>query len=731
MLKKYEVIHSWYTSYLPQILSLSCFVVLILVFSLLIDLLFKHWEKDQQITLDFIALQQADRLENDLNHSLSVAFLLGKYLEESPDGLDNITTANAKRFFDRVNTIESIQFAPSGIIEQVYPDTDRNRRAIGLNLLENDDVEKSVSRAINTGQLTLAGPVELVQGGYGIVARQPIYVEQNGRSSFWGFVSVLISIRNLINDQYLEQLNLHHITYRVTTGIDLPPSQQFVFGDENFVGDIHTEVEILLVDRPWRLEFYQDLPNQSMLLIIQWVIALLISGLSAGLVYKLISSPYKVAQQIDRYTAKLSNKANIDRLTGLMNREALKVELRKVLAQTRSQSTLAAIIYIGIDDFRRINDAFGNSVGDQVLVQTAELLQQVCSKQNKLGRVGGDEFVIVLLHQYSQAFIDKQLQHILKSLNHSMTINKQEIQFSTSAGVALIPQDGENENQLLQRANLAMAQAKRLGKNRFAFFQSDMEQQAKSILTIEMELTSAIRNNELVLFYQPIVDLAKDRAVGFEALIRWQHPSRGLIFPDAFIPVAEQSKLIVDVGYWVIESACQTLSQLPEPLYISINLSARQFVDVNLVDKIKAIVERYQIDPRRLTLEITETLLIENLDQVIASLHELRAFGTPISVDDFGTGHSSLNKLKIMPVDTLKIDRSFIMDLPANHEDRQLTEAILQIAQKLDLKVVAEGIETLQQRDFLAAHQCEFGQGYYFSKPIPLQQALDYLNAQT
>ena len=229
-----------------------------------------------------------------------------------------------------------------------------------------------------------------------------------------------------------------------------------------------------------------------------------------------------------------------------------------------------------------------------------------------------------------------------------------------------------------------------------------------------------------MLFYQPIVDLTTSKPIGFEALIRWQHPDKGLIFPDAFIPVAEQSNLITEIGYWVLEAACKALPNFPAHIHISINVSARQFMDPQLATRMKQIIYQYHATPNRITLEITETLLIENIEQVVNSLKNLRDFGLGISVDDFGTGHSSLSKLKLMPINTLKVDRAFIMDLPDNKEDRELTEAILVMAQKLRLKVVAEGVETLEQRDFLVKNQCNFGQGYFFSKPVPLDQALAY-----
>ncbi|MFO6425307.1 EAL domain-containing protein [Motilimonas sp. KMU-193] len=715
----------------PYIFALISVIVCALLSFFTIDALHHAWKNEQTSTLELIAEQQAELLSQSINQGLSTAILLGKHVEYSQGKLTNFEQ-HARYLQQQSSAITSLQLAPNGIISHVYPRAG-NEAVLGHNILQDDQRKQEAQQAILQQQLTLAGPFELIQGGQGIIGRYPVFIEQEGEAIFWGFSSVVLAINRLLDSKNLTSLDNHHIQFQLHTYRLVGEAQQQILGAAQLDGDISASSGLSINNNNWQLTLSQTLPEQQGLLIKMGLIALILSGVFTSFIYKIANAPYRMADDLANQTEQLSRLAYYDNLTGLKNRSLLQLELDKALTnlhahnQHNQDHQIAALVYLGVDDFKRLNDAFGNKVGDELLLETTLRLRQVCHDDHIITRAGGDEFAIILPPQSSIKAIEQWLQQLLQTLGQPMAIDHHQLQFSISAGVALLPQDGDCAEVLLQHANLAMTQAKQKGKRRFMFYNTSMEALVKSNISVELELNQALQRDELVLFYQPIVELSSGDPVGFEALIRWQHPDKGLIFPDAFIPVAEQSHLITEIGYWVLEAACKALPKFPPHVYISINVSARQFMDPQLSMRMKQIIHQYHTNPNRITLEITETLLIENIEQVVSSLKSLRDFGLGISVDDFGTGHSSLSKLKVMPINTLKVDRAFIMDLPDNKEDKELTEAILLMAQKLSLKVVAEGVETVQQQAFLLEHKCNFGQGYYFSKPVPLQQALTYI----
>ncbi|MCE2573590.1 bifunctional diguanylate cyclase/phosphodiesterase [Motilimonas eburnea] len=714
----------------PYLYAFISVIVCALLSYVTIDALHQAWKKEQTATLSLIAEQQAELLSQSINQGLNSAVLLGKHVEYSQGQLTHFEQ-HAHYLQQQNKAISSLQLAPIGIISHVYP-LAGNEAVIGHNILQHDQRKQEAQQAILKQQMTVAGPFNLIQGGLGIIGRYPVFIEQQGESVFWGFASVVLAVEPLLNGNNLTALDNHHIQFQLHTYRLVGEPHQQVLGAAQLNGDITASASLSLNDNHWQLTLSQALPEQQGLLIKMGLVAFLLTGVLTSFVYKQTNAPYRMAENVANQTQQLSRLAYYDNLTGLKNRSFLQLELGKALAnldrhnQHNQDHQIAALVYLGVDDFKRLNDAFGNKVGDELLLETTARLKQVCNEAHVITRAGGDEFAIILPPQSSIKAIELWLQQLLQTLGQPMAVDHHQLQFSISAGVALLPQDGDRAEVLIQHANLAMTQAKQKGKRRFMFYNASMEALVKSNISVELELNQALERDELVLFYQPIVELSSANPVGFEALIRWQHPSKGLIFPDAFIPVAEQSHLITEIGYWVLEAACKALPQFPPHVYISINVSARQFMDPQLSMRMKQIIHQYQTNPNRITLEITETLLIENIEQVVSSLKSLRDFGLGISVDDFGTGHSSLSKLKVMPINTLKVDRAFIMDLPDNKEDKELTEAILLMAQKLSLKVVAEGVETAEQQAFLLEHKCNFGQGYYFSKPVPLAQALAY-----
>lgn len=423
--------------------------------------------------------------------------------------------------------------------------------------------------------------------------------------------------------------------------------------------------------------------------------------------------------------------AYFDALTGLPNRRMLLDRLTHVLASARRTPQVGALLYIDLDRFKNINDARGHAAGDQLLVLVAQRLAGLMREEDTVARLGGDEFVILTtrLAQDHDAGARSAMViagKVREALEQPFTLDGQPYSASGSIGVTLLPREGQNADDVLREADTAMYRAKAAGRNRIAFFEVAMQREVEERLTLEHELAQAISANQLALHLQPQFNPA-GQTVGAEVLLRWHHPVHGQVPPSRFIPIAEETTLILHLGRWVLEQALHTQVRLQaagHQLPLSINVSPRQFHQPDFVQQISALIERTGADPTCLVLEVTEGLLIENLDSTIARMNEIAALGIRFSIDDFGTGYSSLAYLKRLPLYELKIDRSFIQDTPTDPSDTAIVQLILSMAQHLGLRVVAEGVETREQADFLAAKGCDAMQGYLYARPAPVDEWL-------
>lgn len=414
-----------------------------------------------------------------------------------------------------------------------------------------------------------------------------------------------------------------------------------------------------------------------------------------------------------------------DSLTGLPNRALFMERLGYVVESAkRHKAQLFAVLFIDLDRFKIINDSLGHTFGDQLLIGIASRLKACLRPTDTIARLGGDEFTILLEDIKDISDAVHIADRIQAQLKRHFDLGGQEVFTTASIGIALSARNYEQPEALLRDADIAMYRAKALGKARFEIFNLDMHTRAVAMLQLETDLRLAIEREEFQVYYQPIVSLKTGIITGFEALVRWQHPERGLIAPAEFIPLAEETGLIVPLGYWVLRQACHQIklwqTQYPSspPLTVSVNISGKQFSEPDLIPQIRQILQDTKLNPQSLRLEITESVLIENTESVVSILSQLKAMNIQLYMDDFGTGYSSLSYLHRFPIDTLKIDRSFISTMDIESKNLKIVQTIIMLAHNLDMDVIAEGIETEAQQAKLKNLGCEYGQGYFFSKPL-------------
>ncbi len=423
-----------------------------------------------------------------------------------------------------------------------------------------------------------------------------------------------------------------------------------------------------------------------------------------------------------------------DTLTGLPNRTLFKNLLEQEFSRARRTNSQVVVFFLDLDRFKDVNDTLGHSIGDRLLQVVAKRLKYCVRDTDAIARLGGDEFAVILIDVEDHDGVVRVARRILEEISKMIPLEQHELNVGVSIGIAIYPDDGDNFETLTKNTDAAMYRAKECGRNNYQFYTAQMNEIALYHMAMEKDLRLALERNEFTIYFQPKVDLATDCICGMEALVRWNHQQRGMVSPGEFIQVSEKSGLIVPLGYWILKTACATTRTWIEAGYtdlrVAVNLSGRQLQEKNLIQAVRDVLAATGLAPENLELEITESMLMDDLEHAIQVMNDLRRMGVFISIDDFGTGYSSLSYLKKFPIHALKIDQSFVRELKSASDDAAIVSAIISMGHNLGLKVIAEGVETGEQKKFLKTMKCDQYQGYYRSRPIPAEAFIELLEAE-
>ncbi|NRA60741.1 MAG: EAL domain-containing protein [Psychrobium sp.] len=598
---------------------------------------------------------------------------------------------------------------------------------LGLQLSSDCEIANSMQHAIDTGQIS-SSRFKSASGELGLRLIQPIY-QENGE--LFGFIAGVVMINTLVDslwnningsDNY--QLDIYHNQHQKEQLYHSQWRGDCTSSCDNKLFYLKLETSIPFANQLWYIEYSQRAVS-SRDLVLAYVgtglIILLVFGLSAYLMMSLNRINW-ANTLVEERTRSLKYQASHDKLTSLYNKQALTDAL--TFKTSDRDKRRFSVLFIDLDHFKKINDTMGHLVGDKLLQQVAKRLRQSARDNDDIFRFGGDEFVIILNDNYQKEQVASISQRILTQLIEAYVIDGGVYRIGASIGVLTIDDLDTTCDEIIRNADIAMYEAKNKGRGQVVFYQSQMYQQILNTQSIETSLINAVSNKQMRLHLQPIFS-AQRQLIGFEALSRWQHPDKGLIMPDEFITIAEESGVIHQLGAWVIDTVCLKLAQWIKQYgvescpYVSINVSPYQLAKPNVVAQVKAALQRYNIPAHLLAVELTESALIENKIIVKQHLMELRKCGVRIFLDDFGTGYSSLSLLQDFPIDVLKIDRSFVMGISnGNLESKNLVRAIISMATALNMNTIAEGVEDNETLHWLSKINCQSMQGYYFSRPL-------------
>jgi len=443
-----------------------------------------------------------------------------------------------------------------------------------------------------------------------------------------------------------------------------------------------------------------------------------------------VTEDLSMENQLREHQDRLYHLVHHDTLTSLPNRLLLQDRLQRMLVKAKRSNTNVAVVFLDLDRFKKVNETLGHDVGDKLLISVANTLENCVRRSDTVARLSGDEFAVILDDLKDVKYAAVVARKILEALSHPVFIEESELYASCSIGISVFPADSDNVEGLLSCAETALYRAKDVGKNNYQFYTADMNIRAFEFLLLEAGLRKALSNNELEVYYQPQMEMKDNGLVGMEALLRWNHPEKGMVSPGDFIPLAEETGLIEPIGEWVLRESCVQNKAWQDdgypPVCVSVNVSARQFRRKDIVELVGSILEETGLEAKYLELEITESVIMHDIESTITTFKKLKKMGVKLAIDDFGTGYSSLAYLKLFPIDHLKIDRSFVYNISSDANDAAIAASVVALAHSMNLEVIAEGVETVEQLDILRGQGCDFVQGYFFSKPLSAKEFVPF-----
>lgn len=679
-------------------------------------------------------LLAADLEEDFAEHVLAIRRMADR-MATNPGQSEAHWRADARNYLEDFGIYQAIEWIDRDHIIRWVEPVDGNESVIGYDVGFNEERRAKLARAQQSGHVDISGIIQLKQGEAGLVIYAPVGAGRDNR----GFIAGVFAMESLATSMLQGKIT-DSFRVDVVSGGDVawrlngerPVAERFSHRVIPELPVIDWQL-VLTPEQSWvdeRSSYWPVVTGISMV-----ILGLLTSAavLLAQLILKRNADLLKTRRVLDREIRQrqeaqknVARLESTDALTGLANRRFFMDDLGHSIAMAEQQGHQLALIMIDLDKFQMLNDSLGHHFGDELLVLASERLGKLNSERVTVAYSGGDEFmvcqqhvediddVIHLLGQLQQCFADP---FMLRDEPHGIT---------ATMGVAVFPGSGTDADTLLRNADVALYRAKEQGRNTYQFYTEGMQDREIRRLELDKDIAKALANDEFVLFFQPQLDLNDGSIHSVEALIRWQHPERGLLAPGEFIPLAEESGRITDIGRWVVLAACRQLAAWKETpfgnLRIALNISGRELDDDRLVENIADVLEFHRIPPAMLEIELTEEIFIDNIQRNLNQLSRLQQLGVHLAIDDFGVGYSSLSYLRNFPVDLLKIDRSFITHVSDRHDDAVITRAVINLAHNLGLQVVAEGVETREQLNFLARHRCDLIQGYLISRPIPASE---------
>jgi diguanylate cyclase (GGDEF)-like protein len=722
------------------------------------DSLLHELEITEQSQLSSRALALQSVIDRNFNMMVSLeAYVDASYLQSNDD--KEVMEYMASLYHGAQGSTFNLIIAPKGVMKFVYP-IQGNESIYNWDLLQDPraNVQQQILRALQTKKMTMNGPFQLLQGINGLVARKPIY--QDG--AFWGFVSVGVNLDQLLAEAGIKNVDTGDLQISIRN-----PGEPAFFGDDSIFQEHPMMATIEHTDTKWELA---ALPQASAVQSIKHQITLIRTAFMLVLLIGLIFILYIVRQRDKLYRSvnertqelqfanedltaaneellagqqelhdstkrlleseqMLSYMAYHDVLTGIHNRAHFQMILKEQIVHNEINHTSLAMLFFDLDNFKMVNDSHGHHMGDLMLQEVANRIGQSNLSYHTFARFGGDEFAILLEDCPSEKEIQLFCEQLIEILKPPCLLSNRSFFISASIGIVQYPYGGVTWEALLKNADIAMYIAKKESGSSYSFFNQQMAMNSLSKLEMGNHLRQSLDRNELEIVYQPQVDCLLGKIIGVEALLRWNHTTKGYISPADFIPLAEEIGTIASIGEWVLRGACKQMktwhSMTIEPLALSVNLSVKQLNDERFVDKVIQILEETGLEAKYLEMEITENFAMQ--DEQLEALSKLRGLGIAISVDDFGTHYSSLSYLKRFPVTKIKLDQSFVRGVQTDDKDRAMIKAIISVANSFQLQIIAEGVETEEQADFLVTNGCSQIQGYYFFRPMSAEQALPVL----